>query len=126
MTKDLRDTLEVHVTPGLDAAAAARAFIRDGAVGVDDFAENLYDVVIDEILEHLGHAPDDRDHELADHDSKRGALEAQPADGGDVPDEKRRPRTRGGLSNGAFVDIDSGNVEATLSQGLADPSAATS
>jgi hypothetical protein len=48
--------MKIHVTPGLEARAAAEDLIRDGAVGIDDIGENLHDVVREEILAELGHA----------------------------------------------------------------------
>ncbi len=51
-------SIKIHVEPGIDARAAARDLLRDGAVGIDDIGENLYDVARDEILEELGHAGD--------------------------------------------------------------------
>lgn len=56
-----RKTIKIHVAPGMDAHAAARDLLRTGAVGIDDIGENLYDVVRDEILYHLGHAGDEID-----------------------------------------------------------------
>lgn len=53
--------MEIHCVPGVDAAAAARDLFRDGAVGIDDIAENIYDVLHEEILEELGHLADGLD-----------------------------------------------------------------
>ncbi len=53
--------MRIHVVPGVDARAAARDLLETAAVGIDDIAENLYDVVRDEILEELGHAGDELD-----------------------------------------------------------------
>ena len=53
--------LKIHVTPGVDARAAARDLMRDVAVGIEDIGENLYDVIRDEILEELGFEGDGLD-----------------------------------------------------------------
>ncbi len=53
--------MKIHVTPGVDARAAARDLLETGAVAIDDIGENLYDVVRDEIFEELGRAVDDLD-----------------------------------------------------------------
>ncbi len=53
--------MRIHVVPGVDARAAARDLLETDAVGIDDIAENLYDVIRDEILEELGHAGDELD-----------------------------------------------------------------
>lgn len=53
--------IQIHCVPGVDAAAAARDLLRDGAVGIDDIAENLYDVIHEEILDELGHRGDGLD-----------------------------------------------------------------
>ncbi len=51
--------MRIYVVPGVNARAAARDLLEMGAVGIDDIAESLYDVVRDEILEELGHAGDE-------------------------------------------------------------------
>ena len=51
--------MKIHITPGVDSAAAARDFMEYGTVGIDDFGGNLYDTIWDNILEILGHAADD-------------------------------------------------------------------
>ncbi len=56
--RHLKRALKIHVVPGVDARAAARDFRAQGAVGVDDIAANMYDVIWDEILELLGHDAD--------------------------------------------------------------------
>ncbi len=53
--------MRIHVAPGADTRAAARDLLETGAVGIDDIAENLYDVVRDEILEELGNVGDELD-----------------------------------------------------------------
>jgi len=53
-----KDIITIHVTPGVDARAAARDLLKNGAVGIDDIGENSYDLIRDEILEILGHAGD--------------------------------------------------------------------
>ena len=55
----LKPALRIHVVPGVDARAAARDFLDDGAVGIDDIAENMYEVIWDEVLEALGHVADE-------------------------------------------------------------------
>lgn len=46
------------MVPGVNARAGARDFLANGAVGIDDIAENMYDVIWDEVLEILGHVAD--------------------------------------------------------------------
>ena len=53
--------MKIHVTPGVDARAAARDLLETGAVGIDDIGENQYDGVRDELFEDLGHVVDDLD-----------------------------------------------------------------
>ena len=53
--------MKIHVTPGVDARAAARDLLETGAVAIDDIGENLYDGVRDEIFEELGHVVEDLD-----------------------------------------------------------------
>ena len=53
--------MRIHVVPGVDARAAARDLLETGAVGIDDIAENMHDVVHDEILDELGNAADGLD-----------------------------------------------------------------
>jgi|SRR5688572_32646188 len=53
-----RSEISIHVTPDVDVEAAARDLLKNGAVGIDDIGEWLYDVIRDEILEELGHAGD--------------------------------------------------------------------
>ncbi|MEQ8765474.1 MAG: hypothetical protein RL885_16220 [Planctomycetota bacterium] len=50
--------LKIHVAP--HARTAARDLMNDGAVGIDDIGENLYDVIRDEILEELPSRDGDR------------------------------------------------------------------
>jgi hypothetical protein len=58
MRSQLKKTLKIHVVPGVDARAGARDFLVNGAVGIDDIAEDMYEVIWEEILEELGHAAD--------------------------------------------------------------------
>ena len=51
--------MKIHVVPGVDARAAARDLLANGAVGIDDIAENMYDLIWDEIVEALGHGADE-------------------------------------------------------------------
>ncbi len=53
--------MRIHVVPGVDARAAARDLLETGAVGIDDIAENMHDVIHDEILDELGNAADGLD-----------------------------------------------------------------
>jgi len=53
--------IKIHVAPGMDARKAAHDLLKDGAVGIDDIGENLYDVIRDEIIEELGHVADEID-----------------------------------------------------------------
>jgi len=53
--------MRIHVTPGVDARAAAKDLIATGMVAVDDIGGSLYDLVFEEILEEIGHAADDLD-----------------------------------------------------------------
>ena len=55
----LKRALKIHVVPGVDPRAAARDFLANGAVGIDDIAENMYDVIWDDILDVLGHVADE-------------------------------------------------------------------
>ncbi len=55
----LKEALKIHVVPGVDAQAAARDLLQNGAVGVDDIGENTYDLIWDEILDALGHVADE-------------------------------------------------------------------
>lgn len=66
--------MKIHVTPGVDARAAARDLLADGAVGIDDIGENLHDVIRDEILAELGHAADAFDLREQRIDTARGPV----------------------------------------------------
>lgn len=50
--------MRIHCCPGVDEVAAAKDFLDTGMVGVDDIAENLYDVIFEAIIDELGHAAD--------------------------------------------------------------------
>jgi len=54
-------SMQIHCTPGVDTAAAAADLLRDGAVGIDDITENLYDLDQLEIFDEIGHAVDEMD-----------------------------------------------------------------
>lgn len=58
MKKGSKETMRIHVVPGVDSRAAARDLLETGAVGIDDIGESLQDIIHDEILEELGHAGD--------------------------------------------------------------------
>jgi len=61
MNRVSKARMTVHVVPGVDSRAAARDLLETGAVGIDDIAETMHDVIRDEILEELGHAGDELD-----------------------------------------------------------------
>lgn len=53
--------LQIRLSQGFDAAAAAGEMLEHGVTLVDDIAEQLYDVCRDEVIEELGHAADEMD-----------------------------------------------------------------
>lgn len=61
MKRTCKETMRIHVVPGVDSQAAALDLLKTGAVGIDDIAENMHNVVHDEILDELGNAADGLD-----------------------------------------------------------------
>lgn len=59
--EETRQTMRIHVVPGVDAESAAADVLSVGMVMVDDIGEQSYQVVFDEILEELGHMGDGLD-----------------------------------------------------------------
>lgn len=53
--------LEIRLSQGFDAAAAAVEMLELGVTLVDDIAEQLYDICREEVMDELGHAADEMD-----------------------------------------------------------------
>lgn len=50
--------MQIYSVHDFDAKSAARDFLREGIVAVDDVSANLYDLAREELFHQLGHATD--------------------------------------------------------------------